>query len=248
MGAAYTIVALLYAASFVLTWRAGGAHKEAVAPTLQPSRRRASPWRELAQGLVYAWNTPLVLAMLCLAFLLNLTAFPLMNGLQPYVAKEIYHGNQTVLGYMIAATSFGALIGSLLLSRSRSSMPAARVVVVFSLAWYLAMFVFSRMASPTAGIMVLVFAGFVQSLSQVPMATLLLRNVEPDYRGRVMGIRMMMVNGNVPGLLISAPLIATYGYSITSALYCTVGIICVFLIVTRWREQLWERDSPANKP
>src|SRR4051812_34842349 len=79
MGAAYTVVALLYAASFVLTWRAGGAHKEAVARNPQPSRERASPWRELAQGLVYAWNTPLVLAMLCLAFLLNLTAFPLMN-------------------------------------------------------------------------------------------------------------------------------------------------------------------------
>ena len=124
------------------------------------------------------------------------------------------------------------------MSRSRSALPAARVVIVFSLAWYVAMFIYSRMTVPVTGIAVLLFAGFAQSFSQVPMATILLRNVEPDYRGRVMGIRMMMINGNIPGLLISGPLIASYGYSITSALYCAVGICCTLLIVLRWRAQI----------
>ena len=246
MGVAYAVVALLYATSFVLTWRAGGAHK-AVAHVAQAPRVRASPWRELVEGLVYAWNTPLLLALLCLAFLLNFTAFPLLNGLQPYVAKEIYHGDQRLLGYMIAASSFGALIGSLMMSRSRSALPAARVVIVFSLAWYVAMFIYSRMTVPVTGIAVLLFAGFAQSFSQVPMATILLRNVEPAYRGRVMGIRMMMINGNIPGLLISGPLIASYGYSITSALYCAVGICCTLLIVLRWRAHLWRWTAPANR-
>ena len=58
-------------------------------------------------------DTPLLLAVMCLAFLLNLTVFPLMNGLLPYVAKEIYHSDQTVLGYMVASASFGPLWQSL---------------------------------------------------------------------------------------------------------------------------------------
>jgi predicted MFS family arabinose efflux permease len=246
MGPAYAVVALLYATSFVLTWKAGGAHQSSARPPAVP-RQRASPWRELVEGLVYAWNTPLLLALLCLAFLLNFTAFPLLNGLQPYVVKEIYHGDQRMLGFMIAASSFGALMGSLLMSRSRSALPAARVVIVFSIVWYLAMFVYSRMTVPLAGIAVLVCAGFAQSFSQVPMATVLLRNVEPDYRGRLMGIRMMMINGNIPGLLISGPLIASYGYAMTSALYCAVGIGCTQLIVFRWRAQLWRWTAPANR-
>ena len=66
----------------------------------------------------------------------------------------------------------------------------------------------------------MMMAGFAQSLGQVPMATLLLRNSVPHMRGRVMGIRMLAINGNMPGLLISGPLIAGYGYSAAAALYC----------------------------
>ena len=37
-----------------------------------------------------------------IAFLANLTAYPLSNGLLPYVAREIYGTNQTGLGYLSA--------------------------------------------------------------------------------------------------------------------------------------------------
>src|SRR6185369_5122625 len=246
MGVAYAVVATLYTTSFLLTWKAGGAHA-ATALAAQSKRERASPWRELKEGLVYVFNTPLLLAVMCLAFILNMTAFPLLNGLLPYVAKEIYLGNQTVLGYMVAGASFGALMGSLLVSRNGTALPAARVVVVFSVMWYAMMFVFSRMETPAAGIAALMFAGFAQSFSQVPMAAILLRNTDADYRGRVMGIRMLMINGNIPGLLISGPLIASYGYPMTAAIYCTIGIGFTLLIASKWRAQLWRWNSPANK-
>ena len=202
MGVAYAVVATLYTTSFLLTWKAGGAHAGTAPAASQRKLERASPLRELKQGLVYVFNTPLLLAVMCLAFILNMTAFPLLNGLLPYVAKEIYLGNQTVLGYMVAGASFGALMGSLLVSRNGTALPAARVVVVFSVMWYVMMFVFSRMETPAAGIAALMFAGFAQSFSQVPMGFILLRNTDADYRGRVMGIRMLMINGNIPGLLI----------------------------------------------
>ena len=246
MGVAYAVVATLYTTSFLLTWKAGGAHA-ATAAAGQRKHERASPWRELKLGLVYVLNTPLLLAVMCLAFILNMTAFPLLNGLLPYVAKEIYLSNQTMLGYMVAGASFGALMGSLLVSRNGSALPAARVVVVFSVMWYVMMFVFSRMETPGAGIAALMFAGFAQSFSQVPMAAILLRNSDADYRGRVMGIRMLMINGNIPGLLISGPLIASYGYPVTAAIYCAIGIGFTLLIAAKWRAQLWRWNSPANR-
>ena len=247
MGVAYAVVATLYTTSFLLTWKAGGAHAAAAPPAGERQHERASPLRELKQGLVYVFNTPLLLAVMCLAFILNMTAFPLLNGLLPYVAKEIYLGNQTVLGYMVAGVSFGALMGSLLVSRNGTALPAARVVVVFSVMWYTMMFVFSRMETPAAGIAALMFAGFAQSFSQVPMAAILLRNTDADYRGRVMGIRMLMINGNIPGLLISGPLIASYGYPVTAAIYCAIGISFTLLIAAKWRAQLWRWESAANR-
>jgi MFS family permease len=245
---AYAVVAALYSSSLLLTWKAGETHLRSDARMAQRNAvARASPWRELQQGLSYVRNTPLLLAVMCLAFLLNLTAFPLMNGLLPYVVKEIYHSNQAVLGYMVAGTSFGALMGSIILSRHGSAVRAARVILIASVVWYSLMLVFSQMQTPAAGIVALMFAGFAQSMSQVPMATLLLRNAEPHLRGRVMGIRMLAINGNMPGLLISGPLIASLGYAWTAGIYCGIGIVFTVLIAFYWRHYLWRRDATANK-
>ena len=248
MGPAYAVVASLYAASLLLTWKAGGTQAASQAHVAKVSAgERASPWRELKAGLAYVRDTPLLLAVMCLAFLLNLTAFPLLNGLLPYVAKEIYRGNQTVLGYMVAGAAFGALLGSLTLSRSGGVSHAARIVIIFSVVWYSMMLVFSQLQTPAAGIAVLMFAGFAQSMSQVPMAAMLLRNADAQFRGRVMGIRMLAINGNIPGLLVSGPLIASCGYPATAALYCAIGIAFTVLITLRWRRVLCRRDAPANK-
>ena len=74
---------------------------------------RFSPWRELKEGLAFVWHTPTVLALICLAFLVNLTAYPIIYGLLPYVAKEIYDIDQIGLGHLVAAFASGALIGSI---------------------------------------------------------------------------------------------------------------------------------------
>jgi hypothetical protein len=96
------------------------------------------------------------------------------------------------------------------------------------------------------GLVLLMLAGFSQSLSQVPMAAILLRNSDPQFRGRVMGIRMLAIYGNVPGLLISGPLIASFGYPLTASLFCAVGITATLIIAVRWRACLWRRAAPAN--
>jgi Na+/melibiose symporter-like transporter len=239
------VVAGLYTTSLLLTWQAGRV-RAAAGPTPARSRRRASAWRELKEGLAYVRDTPFLLAAMCLAFLLNLTAFPLTNGLMPYVVKEIYLADQTVLGYMTASTAFGALMGSLLLSRHGGTTRAARLMLVSCVVWYTMLLVFSRLQSPASGFLLLMFAGFAQSASQVPMATLILRNADSQLRGRVMGIRMLMINSNMPGLLISGPLIAAFGYPATAALYCAVGLSFTLLIAVHWRTHLWRRDAQAN--
>ena len=48
-------------------------------------------------------------------------AFPLTNGLMPYVAKNVYMLDQTGLGYLVASFAGGALIGSIVLSNARGA-------------------------------------------------------------------------------------------------------------------------------
>jgi MFS family permease len=242
MGPAYVMVAALYSLSVILTYKAGSTRQ---AETTSPPTRH-SPWRDLQQGLVYVWNTPLLLAVMCLAFLLNLTAFPLMNGLLPYVAKEIYRADQTWLGYMVAGAACGALLSSIALSRIAHVLHPARVTIVACAAWYVALLVFAQIQHPASGLALLFLAGCAQSASQVPMAAILLRNADEKLRGRVMGIRMLAIYGNLPGLLISGPLISQFGYPLTATLYCATGLAFTLLITMRWRAHLWQLGAPAN--
>jgi predicted MFS family arabinose efflux permease len=245
MGPAYVVVALLYAASIILTLKARGASESRPAP--ERAVARPSPWRELKEGAAYVWNTPLLLAVMCLAFLLNMTTFPMMNNLLPYVAKEVYGADQKTLGYMVAGAATGALVTSVFLSRVAHAIRPGRVGMAGCLAWYAALLGFAWAPDPWIGIPLLVLAGCAQSVSQVPTHAILLRNSDERFRGRIMGIRMLAIYGNVPGLLLFGPVVSALGFSATATVYCVVGATLALAMIVRWRAYLWRRDAPANR-
>ncbi len=181
-----------------------------------------------------------------LAFLVNMTAFPLTMGLLPYVARNIYHIGQTGLGTLVASFACGALLGSLMVSMAGRSLRPARMMLVFAVIWYSLLLVFVHMQDATSGRWMLVLAGFAQSLSMVPMAVMLLHGAGARFRGRVMGVRMLAVYGLPVGLLAAGVLIGRIGYTATATGYCVFGLLATIAIGIRWRAALWPLDATAN--
>jgi predicted MFS family arabinose efflux permease len=245
IGPAYTVVASFYMLSVLLTFQTS--RHSAPVMTANKAAAPSSPWRELREGLIYVLRTPHIFGLMCLAFMLNMTAFPLMNSLQPYVAKVVYQTDQTWLGYMVACTASGALAGSILLSKYGGMVRPGRTMIVFSLAWYAMLTIFGHTAHPVAGLFVLVVTGIAHSLGQIPMNAMLLRTTDSAYRARVMGIRMLMIYGNMVGLLCFGPSIARIGYPWTATLYCAAGAAVTVLVALRWRDHLWRIDALANR-
>ena len=130
---------------------------------------------DLGNGVVYVWQTPHLLAAMAVAFLVNLCAFPLTNGLLPIVAKEVYLSDQRGLSYLAASFAFGALMGSLILMRIGYRLPPARAMIVFCAAWYIMTLIFAQMPGFSGGIPMLMLAGCAQSMSMVPLSAMLLR-------------------------------------------------------------------------
>jgi MFS family permease len=247
MGPAYVVIACFYAVSFLLTLGVGGARFASRSPDdLAGVSSRPSPWRDLRDVVAYVWTTPQLLAAMALAFLVNLTAFPLVMGLLPYVAKEMYRTDQTGLGYMIASFAFGALLGSITLSRIGHAVRPARMMVICCAIWYAMVMVFAQMQGLPGGSMALMAAGLAQSLGMVPMQAMLLRSAAERFRGGVVGIRMLMIYGVPIGLLIAGPLIGRFGYPATATFYCAIGLVFILVIAVRWRAHLWSLGAPAN--
>jgi predicted MFS family arabinose efflux permease len=242
MGPAYAVITCLYLSSFLLTLGVVRPPRAADGAQAHPS-----PWRDLREGIVYVWTMPQLLAAMCLAFLVNLCAFPLTMGLMPYVAKEIYGTGQTGLGHLVASFAFGALLGSLVLSRYGDGIRQARTMIVCCLLWYTMVLVFAQMPGPASGIPFLVLAGLAQSLGMIPMSAMLLRTAGARFRGRVMGIRTLAIYGVPIGLLIAGPLVARYGYRVTASAYCLFGLAMTVLIAMCWRAHIWRTGAAANR-
>ncbi len=240
IGPAYLIITGLYSVAFLLTLGVAGGGRG--------SKATASPWRDLGDGFAYAWNTPCLVAALLMAFLVNLVAFPLSGGLMPYVAREVYGVDRTGLGYLVASFSAGALVGSLLVSARGGRLPAGRTMLIACVVWFSLLVAFSRTATASGGMAMLALAGFAQSLSQVPMAALLLQKTQASFRGRVMGLRSLAVYGLPLGLLASGPLIERFGFADTATGYACFGLACTLAIGFRWRAALWPADVPASIP
>jgi predicted MFS family arabinose efflux permease len=234
------VIATFYAFGFLLTLGVG-----AVRPR-EPASARPTLWRDLREGLNYVWDTPCSLAAMWLAFLVNLTAFPLTNGLMPYVAREIYRVDQRGLGLLVASFAAGGLLGSIGISIAGRAIRPARTMLAFAMIWYALLLVFVYMPNALAGGATLVLAGFTQSLSMIPMAVMLLHSAGERFRGRVMGVRMLAVYGLPLGLLAAGALIERIGFGPTVTAFCSVGLALTLAIGLRWRADLWPIEAPAN--
>ena len=244
MASAYVVIACLYATSALLTWQAGRARvisKDAAARV-----QRESPWRELKEGASYVWRTPHIKGVMILAFFLNSTAFPIFMSLLPYVVKQVYHDTQTTLGYLVACGSSGALIGSILVSRFNGMINPARLMITAAATWLVTLLIFAYMDGPLWGAPALFFAGMAQASALVPMTSILLRHTDAHYRGRVMGIRMLMIYGNVPGIMLFGPIVTAIGYTATVTAYCLFGLTSLFIITFIWRDHLWRIGARTN--
>ena len=209
-------------------------------------RLRPSPWRDLTEGIAYVWSTPQLLAALLLAFLVNMTAYPLSNGLLPYVAKEIYAIDQAGLGYLVASFAVGGLVGSLAVSMNGRVIRPARTMIVSAVAWYTMLFVFAQMQEPSGGMMMLMLAGLAQSVCMVTLFVVVLRITSDKFRGRVMGVRMLVIYSLPLGLLAAGTLIDLIGFGATATLYAVVGLLFTVAIAVRWHAVIWHVQTPAN--
>jgi MFS family permease len=245
MGPAYVAIVSLYIASTLLTLCIVAPSKPHPIDKVADNAPRRSPIRDLKEGVAYVWTTPRMRAAIWIAFLANLTAYPLSNGLLPYIAREIYGTNQTGLGYLSASFAIGSLLGSILLSLI-NGIRVARLMIGSTALWYATLLVFAQMQSVPSAIACLMLAGFSQSLAMISIAVILMRTATEHFRGRVMGVRMLAIYSLPLGLLAAGSLIGEIGFAATGTLYAAAGLALMLAIVLHWRADLWHLHAPAN--
>jgi predicted MFS family arabinose efflux permease len=241
LGLTYLFVTLFYLASLALTFgvsRRPPAADPAAAPR-GALARSPSGWNDLVAGLVHVLRTPQLLAMMLVAFLVNVTAYPASNGLLPYVAQRVYHVDATGLGWLVASFAMGGLAASVVTVLTGGPRHPARATLIATGAWYVVLLGFGHVGSLGPGLVTLLLAGFAQNVAMIALAATLLHASGASYRGRVMGVRMLAVYGLPIGLLGAGVLIERLGYPWTITVAAAVGLVCTVWIGVRWRASTW---------
>ena len=230
IGNTYIVVTVFYVLSFLLSLGV------AQSPTKQDG---ASRWRELKEGFAYIWNTPRLLALMWLAFLINFAAFPFTLSLLPFSAKEIYKVAEGGLGMLVAAYASGAFVGSILMAVTGGARKPATFMISFAMTWFTLLAVFAVITKLEIGLALLFVIGIVQSFTMLSMSSLIIGTAAAELRARVLGVRMLAVYGLAIGLPLAGVLIDAVGYAGTAWVFVAIAIAATAAIGLKWRRALW---------
>jgi MFS family permease len=245
LGPSYVVIVSLYVIATVLTLCVVVPSKPQAVDEVAIAALRRSPLHDLKEGVSHVWTSPGMQAGMWIAFLTNLTAYPFTNGLLPYIAREVYGGNQAVLGYLSASFAVGSLTGSVILSLV-ASKGVGRLMLYTAAVWYLMLLMFSQMHSIPAAMACLTLGGIVQSMSMIAIAVILMQTASERFRGRVMGVRMLTIYGLPIGLMAAGSLIDAVGFTATTIIYVAVGLSMLMAVALHWRASAQRAQAPAS--
>ena len=192
----------------------------------------------IREALGYVRRQEVILALLLLAFLVNLTGFPLNQGLMPVFARDVLDVGATGLGQLLGAYAAGSMLASVTLAALPVIHRPGRMIVLGAVGWHFAMMfvAFSQWFGPS--LILLALTGVSQSVAMVTMSMTILSATSPEVRGRVMGLRSLAVYGLPIGLLLSGALADGSSVKVALIVNASVGIIFAVVIAVSLSE-LW---------
>ncbi|HET7770037.1 MAG TPA: MFS transporter, partial [Chloroflexota bacterium] len=153
IGPAYVVITGCFVLSTVLVFGVTPGRERSQSAAESASRGAPeSPYRTLRSGLGYMRRSPTIVAIMFLAFLVNLTVFPLSNGLMPIVARDAFAFGPAGLALLLTAVSVGAVSGSLLLTAltARVRHPQRTMLIAIGV-WHVLLLLFVWLTSVITG-------------------------------------------------------------------------------------------------
>jgi len=178
----------------------------------------------LREGWDYVCGFRPIWSILLLLALVSLVGMP-YTTLMPIFAGKILHGGAHTLGFLMAASGVGALIGAVTLAARKSVLGLGRVIPMTAGAFGAALIAFAASRQIWLSLLLLIVTGFSFMQQMASSNTILQTIVEHRKRGRVMSFYSMAFQGVAPfGSLIAGATASRIGAPHTLMIG---GTICI---------------------
>lgn len=210
----------------------------AMRPAPLPRAARVTTLRaDIADGLRYAADSPLVSLILSLVLVVSVFAIN-HSVVVPLVARDVLREDAGGFGFLMAAVGAGALVGAGLLAQfGRGRAPVAALVTAAA-AVSGGLLVLAAVREFWLAATVLFVTGLAQLLFLSGCNTTLQVTVPDELRGRVMSFYALAFAGVSPiGAFLIGAIAQAAGAPAACAAGGGLGLVCVVALALRWRRR-----------
>jgi len=168
--------------------------------------KRTNILKELRDGWRYVAGSPPISKILILLAIVSLVGMP-YTILMPVFAEKILGGGPNTLGFLMASTGIGALIGALFLASRKTVLGLGRFIPRMAGLFGVGLIAFSFSHVLWLSMILLVATGLGFMVQMAVSNTIIQTIVDEDKRGRVMSFYTMAFMGTIPfGSLLAGTL------------------------------------------
>ncbi len=201
----------------------------------------------LIEGIKYICNSKFLPGLIFFSFLIEFSAFPIVNGLMTIIGDELYGFSGTGIGILASITSLGALSGAIYLGiRTKLDNPT-RTLIIGSTIWHVIMLALACAPSIWIFGLLLFLWGLSGGITFVAMIVGLLRATEDTNRGRVMGIRSLGIYGLPLGLMLGGWIAEEYNSTAMIGTLGIIGLLATVFAYLKWPDLMSKNIKSINK-
>ena len=191
------------------------------------------------EGFRYVKREQVLWAALLLAAIINLTGFPFHTTLMPIFARDILDVGSAGLGALVSMFGLGALMGSIILAALPNLKHTGFWLILAVFVWHGSMILFSASSVYLVSLAILILTGMAFSSTLILIMTVLFRTAPPEFRGRIMGLRVFAIYAHSFGSLHTGAWAGFLGAPWAAGINAFLGVAltgCLALVAPRLRK------------
>jgi predicted MFS family arabinose efflux permease len=202
--------------------------------TGRSTSRSQSIWSDLQEGLRYLLHSPVLSALMGLVFSIVLFARP-YNTFMPKFAREVMGFGATGFGLLAAAPGAGSLVSSLAVASLGDFRRKGKLLLASGMSLGVSLFLFVNVGALLLPVILfLALVGATTNICVVIQRTLLQAHAGDQFRGRVMGVYIMMAGLAPLGVLPAGTVADRLGVPFVVTLQgLLLGLIFLGMMVLR---------------
>ena len=185
---------------------------------------RSAPLEAVKQGFSYAFRDP-VLRNLLLSALVVVATIGTWGALMPTFTSDVLNRGAEVLGLLTLAIGVGALMGSLVVISFGARVGHEKIEIISVIGLGLSVIGFSMSPWLPLSLLFAVFAGLSQTAFMVVNMTVVQMASPEEYRGRVLGIRFLIIGTQPAGTIALGIVAEMLGPQAAVALIAVIGVV-----------------------